>query len=353
MKKSFIYLRGLRHTSHTVFSVADGQKYYRDPQFGKSLAYSSGQQVKRSTLQSVLEALGEPEAPITFTKVIKEGNKLGEGEPWSPCDPSYVDQLLGGWMRAQKDTFVIKRRSPLSISAMHPLHPLLGGIEWPKENLTFDRSHNPERHKVRVVDEKGKELNEDEITEFIYKNERTLPARNFIQEQKRTSGLFVYDVAIDMRTLFCVATNQLEPQITPETIEKLEADGWKPSQNIFGKCLVCPAERREQIIQALAHGLINWRITTNQSRTFSPMETLAIAISNNANHIAGAIRAQLSEEEDNIAVPTVDDEAGATIYRSLPIEGYVRGQHGSANALEKAEQDIAKRLLAFDYENQL
>ena len=63
MKTSpFIYLRGLRHAEHTVFSVNDGQKYYVDPQFGKRMAYSSGQQVKRS----VIEGLNMPFAAITF-----------------------------------------------------------------------------------------------------------------------------------------------------------------------------------------------------------------------------------------------------------------------------------------------
>ena len=62
MDNPFIYLRGLRHAEHTVFGVNDGQKYYFDPQFGRRMAYSSGQQVKRS----VIEALNMPFAAITF-----------------------------------------------------------------------------------------------------------------------------------------------------------------------------------------------------------------------------------------------------------------------------------------------
>ena len=85
MDNPFIYLRGLRHAEHTVFGVNDGQKYYFDPQFGKRMAYSSGQQVKRS----VIEALNMPFAAITFNwEIDKKENKANQKEPHSPCDPS-------------------------------------------------------------------------------------------------------------------------------------------------------------------------------------------------------------------------------------------------------------------------
>jgi len=128
MKTSpFIYLRGLRHAEHTVFSVNDGQKFYIDPQFGRKMAYSSGQQVKRS----IIEALDLPFAAITFNwEIDKKENKASQKEPHSPCDPTFPDQLLGGYMKAESGSFTVKRRSPMSISAMRPLHPLLGGIEY-------------------------------------------------------------------------------------------------------------------------------------------------------------------------------------------------------------------------------
>lgn len=45
---------------------------------------------------------------------------LKKGEVLSSCGPHYVDQLLGGWMRTPKGgkEKAVKRRSPLSISAM-------------------------------------------------------------------------------------------------------------------------------------------------------------------------------------------------------------------------------------------
>jgi hypothetical protein len=346
----FIYLRGLKHAEHTVFCVQDGQKTYFDPQFNRVVAYSSGQQVKRSILQALTDELGVQMAPVTFNYNINAKQELENKEPWSPCDPKFVDQLLGGWMRAG-DGPTKKRRSPLSISAMRPIHPLLAGVD--KENLTFDRSDHPNLHPVNVR-MGDKLLTEEEIEEYLQTNERTLPRRNWIPENARTSGLFVYDIAIDLRTLFCVSTNQHEPEISKEMIEELKSKGWVLSKNVFGECLVLPKDEREKIIPALAKSLINWRITSNQARTFSLMETLAIAISDNANTIAGAIRAKLIDDgEKPKAKPIVDATAGANVFVTLPCANYIVTESESAEALQKAEDKLIEMMRNFDYENQL
>jgi len=351
MKSSFIYIRGLKHAEHTVFCVADGQKTFYDSQFSRYVPYSSGQQIKRSALDAVLTLLGEQQAPITFNKEIKDSGGLGEGEPWSPCDPDYTDQLLGGWMRAQKGETPVKRRSPLSISAMRPLHPLLSGIT--KENLTFDRSSNPNIHPVKVRDAKGRELTEDEIVAYLEDKKISLTRRNFIQDNARATGLFVYDLAIDLRTLFTVSLNKFEREITDAVEQKLRDKGWKESKNAFGSCLVCPAEKRTAIINALAHGLVNWRITTNQARTFSLMETLAVAVTDNANIAATAIRAKLASDTDRPkAIPVIDQNAGADLFITLPCEGYIPDITGEPDALEKAENKLKETMILFDYENQ-
>jgi len=352
MPNPFLYIRGLRSAEHTVFCVQEGQKNYWHPQFGTRVPFSSGQQVKRSILDSVMGQLGTTLAPTTFNYEISEKNELGVGEPWSPCDPSYPDQLLGGWMRAATGDITVKRRSPLSISAMRPLHPLLATLT--RENLTFDRSDNPERHPVRVRDSKGNVLTDEQIVEFLTTNVRTLPRRTWVPDQTRSSGLFVYDVAIDLRTLFTVSLNQHEPELHPTIIEKLKAEKWTESKNAFGKCLVCPKDQREKIISALARALINWRITSNQSRTFSLMEMLAVAISDNANKVASAIRARLNDESNqHRAEPVLDDTAGADLYVAPPCEGHIAGASGSPKALEQAEERIKAALLAFDYEHQV
>jgi len=351
----FIYVRGLRHAEHTVFGVNDGQKYFVDPQFNRRMAYSSGQQVKRS----VIEAMNLPFAAITFNwEIDKKENKASQKEPHSPCDPTFADQLLGGYMKAESGSFTVKRRSPLSISAMRPLHPLLGGIEYPTENLTFDRTSHPEHHKVNVywVDGKsrGTQLTSEELTDWLKTNKRNLPNRAFIQDQTRASGLFVYDIAIDLRTLFCVSTNKLEPELFPSIEEKLRAEGWKEGKNVFGNCLVCPREKREKIIPALAHALINWRITSNQSRTFSLMETVAIAISDNANQIAYAIRGDLREDTERPqATPRLDENTKAELFITPVASGFVPGSVGSAEAIDKAEERLIALMSSFDYENQM
>lgn len=354
-KNPFIYLRGCKHAAFTVFCVEDGQKSYYDPQFNVRVPYSSGQQVKRSIMDKLNEVLNVEPSPTEFYFDIDKKGALKEGEVLSSCDPHYVDQLLGGWMRTPKGgkEKAVKRRSPFSISAMTPLHPLLASV--PKENVSFDRSDRPNVHKVVVRDANGNVLTDEQINNFLNGSDRSL-YRKWIPDNTRATGLFVYDVAIDLRRLFCVSTNQLEPEITSDMVEKLKNDGWKVVNTAFGECLLMPKEQREKVIPAIADALIDWHITSNQARTFSLMETLAIAISDNANTLAAAIRAKLIDD-DNETKPkaklVIDEHAGAATYITLPCASYIVTETESADALEKAKQDLINRMLTFDYENQL
>lgn len=354
-KNSFIYLRGCKHAAFTVFCVEDGQKSYYEPQFNVKVPYSSGQQVKRSIMGKLNEVLNVEPSPTEFYFDVDKKGALKEGEVLSSCDPHYVDQLLGGWMRTPKGgkEKAVKRRSPLSISAMTPLHPLLASV--PKENISFDRSDRPNVHKVVVRDANGNVLTDEQVNIFLNGSDRSL-YRKWIQDNTRATGLFVYDVAIDLRRLFCVPTNQLEPEITSDMVETLKNDGWKVVNTVFGECLLMPKEQREKIIPAIADALIDWHITSNQARTFSLMETLAIAISDNANTLAAAIRAKLIDGDNDSkpkAKPIIDEHAGAATYVTLPCASYIVTETESADALEKAKQDLVNRMLAFDYENQL
>jgi hypothetical protein len=349
---STIYIRTLKRAEHTVFAVEDGQKRYYDPQFNKYVPYSSGQQVKRSLIDRLTSVLNEEPAPTTFVFGVNSKGELGEGEVYANCNPSFADQLFGGWMKAAKGgkERTIKRRSPLSISAMRGLHPLLSGID--RENASFDRSDRP-NNLVVVRDEKGHELSEEQIEAFLQGKDRSL-SRKWIPDQRRATGLFVQDIAIDLRRLFSVTLNMLEPEISEETLDYLREQGWIESENIFGKCIVAPKELREKLIPALANAIINWSITSNQSRTFSLMETLAVSISDNANRIAGSIRAKLSLEEENKAIPVIEEDLnGVETFVTLPAAGYVLTQKESADALEKAENRLVELMMAFDYENQL
>lgn len=351
-QNSFIYLRGLKHAAFTVFCVENGQKTYYDPQFNARVPYSSGQQVKRSILEKLNDVLGVQPSPTEFYFDVEKKGALKEGEVLSSCDPHYIDQLLGGWMRTPKGgkEKAVKRRSPFCISAMTPLHPLLAYVA--KENISFDRSDKPNVHKVVVRDANGNIMTDEQISDFLEGSDRSL-YRKWIPDNNRATGLFVYDIAIDLRRLFCVTTNQLEPEITTDMVEKLKEDGWKIITTSFGECLLMPKEQREQVIPAIADALIDWHITSNQARTFSLMETLAIAISDNANTLAAAIRAKLVEDGDSKAKPIVDENAGAKTFVTLPCASYVVTETESADALTKAKQELIDRMMAFDYENQM
>lgn len=356
MKKNpFIYLRGLKHAKFTVFCVDKGQKSYYDPQFNVSAPYSSGQQVKRSIMKSILDNMNIEPAPITFYSKLDKNGRLGEGEVVSLCDPLYVDQLLGGWMQALSGGTsgrTLKRRSPFSISAMTPLHPLLAFL--PKENVSFDRSDRPDIHKVIVKDANGNELNEEQISDLLEGSPRSL-LRKWIQNNNRATGLFTYDIAIDLRRLFCVSTSMIEPEVSEEVLKSLREKGWKLCKNAFGDCLVMPEKEREKIIPAIADALINWHITSNQARTFSLMETLAISISDNANTLAASIRAKLIDDGNKKpkVKPIVERIQGANTYITLPCAGYVLTEDETVDALEQAKQDLIERMTNFDYENQL
>ena len=353
-QNSFIYLRGLKHAAFTVFCVENGQKFYYDPQFNVRVPFSSGQQVKRSVLEKLNDILGVQPSPTEFYFDVDKKGALKEGEVLSSCDPHYVDQLLGGWMRTPKGgkEKAVKRRSPLSISAMTPLHPLLSGL--PKENISFDRSDRPNAHKVVVRDANGNVLTDEQVCDFLDGNDRSL-YRKWIPDNNRATGLFVYDVAIDLRRLFCVSTNQLEPEITADMVGSLKADGWKVVNTAFGECLLMPKDQREQLIPAIADALLDWQITSNQARTFSLMETLAVAVSANANTLAAAIRAKLIDDNESKpkARPIIDENAGAKTFIALPCANYIVTETESADALVRARQELIDRMVAFDYENQL
>ena len=227
---------------------------------------------------------------------------------------------------------------------------ILARVREEKDQALFDYTFRFDHAKV---DASSIRVTEEEIEDFLAENKRTLPRRNWIPDNKRTSGLFIYDVAIDLRTLFCVSMNQHEPEITKEMIEELKSSGWIESENVFGKCLVLPKENREKIIPVLAKALIEWRITSNQSRTFSPMETLAVAISDNANTLTAAIRAKLIEDgEKPKAKPVIDPDAGADLFVTLPCAAYIPTEIETVDALKQAEERLIEMISAFDFEQQ-
>lgn len=195
----------------------------------------------------------------------------------------------------------LKRRSPLSISAMRPLHPLLAGTE--SENMTFDRSDRS-NNEIIVRDEKGNPLDEEAIQALLEGKDRSL-RRKWIPDNRRATGLFVQDISIDLRRLFSIAINPYEPEVSPEVERELRENGWIEGENVFGSCL-----------------------------------------------IAGSIRAKLTEDEK--AKPVIEESMeGVETFVTLPAAGYLITTSESAGALEKAHSYLVKQLNAFNYENQL
>ena len=82
------------------------------------------------------------------------------------------------------------------------------------------------------------------------------------------------------------------------------------------------------------------------------METLAIAISDNANQIAYSIRGELRDDTERpTASPRIDETTKAKLFITPIANSYVAGAQGDIEALEKAEQHLINLMMAFDYEN--
>lgn len=365
--KNYLFIRGLRRVDHTVFSVADGQKTYREPQFNlRELPFSSGQQVKRSILDAMVQELGIGRAPVEFQYKLdpKDPKKKAPVEDIAlqQLDPRNPDELLGGWMRASgkgaevKDGDfggVIKRRSPLSISALRALHPLLAGVDR-EEAISFDRTDDG-NSSVKLLDKDGKVMPHDEMVEYLHENSYFLRKSKYVdaRNQKRVYGLFVNDIAIDLRRLFAVSVDETQPEIDPKYLSALREEGWKDIRTEFGPCLLAPKEMRDKVIPAIAEAMVNWYITSNQARTYSPMEILAIAISEKANRVNAAIRSRLEQDRNgrDKATPVLETKL-CSLHVYLPAESYIHGAQGKATALEDAQAEIEEKLRAYDYEGQ-
>lgn len=384
MLNKYLYLRLLRPADHAVFCVQKGQKTYYDPRFDTYLPYASGQQVKRSILEAMLNQLNEVFSPVTITQVLKTNSgkrTLGDGEPLSSTDPQYADQLIGGWMHAAKKDKkakgkskasdeqeeetgkerVYRRRSPLSISAMRPLHPLLATTNT--ESLTFDRSGVPGEHQVivrdengnslMVTDEHGRHVPGPDLQAYLDGENESLKLRTYMPTQKvspRATGLFVVDVAVDMSRLFRVSLDPYEPELRTELVKRLKEQKWEVKEGF----LVCPKPRRDDIISALAEALVHWRITSNQARTHCLQETIAVAMGNNANRIGVAIRAELTDSfngEKLSARPIIQPVQEVALFRSPTARAVIPGLPDEGPlAIDLAAKAIKERLSAYDYD---
>jgi hypothetical protein len=374
--KHELFIRTLKKIDFTVFCVDTDQKKYYDKQFGVMLPYSSGQQGKRSIMDNALEQLNLCHAPITYNfKATKKDGKstLEQKEITQPCDPTYFDQLLGGWMSAiskkddkrgeksektenedevavDTDKNVYKRRSPLSISALTPLHPLLATLTKEK-TMTFDRSESNDEV-INVRDGKGSSMDEEAIKNFLETCNSKLTKRKLVsgkEGKERANGLFKQDIVIDLRKLFRVPIVLNDMEISEETIEKMKDEGWSEINDAFGKALLLPKKYHEEYAEAIAWAIVTWRITSNQSRTFDTMPTLSIAVSNNAYEIPSAIRAEIEEVDGKTEGKLVIDTnyPNTKIYSTNLLKGYLKDAQTSYTAIEDAANYIKKVILDY------
>lgn len=355
MKRHYLYIRGLKKVNFTVFCVDDKQKVYYDKLTNTYNAYSSGQQVKRCIMESFLENLDLPHAPLTFDFEVDK-TKLQQKEVTQPCDPTYPDQLIGGWMSTpakgvSADSNSYKHRSPLSISPMIPLHPFLSGLNE-ESIITFDRSEsNVEKIRVRekVSNENYNFLDEDQIKEFMAKNNATISKRKLAGgAEKRANGLYSFDLAIDLRKLFRVSLAINDKEMSDETIEKLIDVGWIEKETNTGKVLQLPEQFHEDYAESIADAIINWQITSNQSRTYDAMPVVAIAVSTNANEIPNAIMGEVVEGERKANL-VIDDEYPNTNVFAMPLlrSFSPNGVETSKTALEDAKNEIRDKILEY------
>lgn len=385
--KTTIYVKVLKKATNTVFCVGDkGQKTYFDRVYGLTLPYASGQNIKHSFIDKFVDELEIQRSPTTFTSNISNEGKISEGEVYGTCNPLDPDQLIGGWMQSieteeskikngkivknkktneedsndeleksdkkvKKDTKTIKRRSPFSISAMSPLHPYLVSINH--EICTFDRS-GVGNNIIVLTDGEGNNLSVDQIDDVIEGYNKNLTRKYIGKGHDFVNGLFYTEIAIDLRKLFCVTINGTELEITKEVKEKLIESGWSICETIEGKALLAPKEYREKLIPAIAEALIEYRGTTNQSRNFSSMETLALSISDNANKSAASIRSRINPDKESSAIPIIEEHReGVDMYITPSAEAFIQTESSDWDALDNAKKKLIELMKAFDYEHQI
>lgn len=338
---STIYVRALRQVKHTVFCVDEGQKTYYDPLSGTNVPYSSGQQVKRSIMDRMLEAMDRRRAHFTFQLEEDKQGGINSRAVFSDCDPRYPDLLVGGWMRAQAGDNV-KRRSPLSISALTPLHPELAATST--EVLTLDRRDDPaEAHTLDIVDKEGNEI--DDVDAFFAGKDVEATRLQFTDREnnRRATGLFEYTVAVDLSRLFSIPKRSFDRELDEDLKQELAEEDWPEDEDHF----FAPEAMREEIASALAEALVGWRVTSNQQRTFDLQQNLLTVVSDNAHYVANAV--YVTQELDGV-MPALEQTDEVAVYASNQALLHFDEVEPSMTSTKEAAKDIKNRILAVSEE---
>lgn len=356
MKNNIIYIKGIKALTNTVLCLGDsGQKTYYDPISNKVCGFGSGTQVKRCIREKFVENLGKQLSHVTLNYSLAKG-ALKQNTSIDNTDPSEFDSLVCGWMVTGNNT--LTRTSPLMISPFTPLHPELSSINN-KELHTFSRLDNTNSISININKgdgDKASKLSEEEIRSFLSENERNMPTF-LIEGDRCISGMYKFEIGVDMRTLCCVQLNDLKRQISNETEVELVKKGWSYGLNYFGKCLILPKNERIVLFKALADAIIDWEINTHRSFNNNPQLTEAVSISYNSRMANGAIHAEkntLIENNSNkeVVTPIIDEDYCDHVFVEKSFADSIKNSKSIAMpmAMEKAKEQLVKMMLEFDYD---
>ena len=377
-KQNIIYIRGIKRLKNTVLCVdSNDQKTYYDPISKTRVGFSSGAQVKRCVREKMVENLGKTLSKVTINYLIDGNGILKQSTAEVNSNPLNLDSLVFGWMitsskketKSKKNssdeddssdetknvnTEGVTKASAVSISPLTPLHPFLTSIK--KGDLqTLDRLDNIETCKINIFKETGKnksvQLTDEEIKNFLNEKNRMMPKAIYTSKSK-IDGIFSFDFAIDLRTLFSVQVNGYKTQVTKETEKELVKNGWKYGKNEFGEILLAPKEVRENAIEALCDALVDWQFKTNQSSNFSPSVTDAISVSFDVRKASNAISAEVFDRE---ASAVIDPDYVDNIFVDKSAKSYLGNCDNYAKpfAIDDAKAKIAEMIRSYDYEQYL
>ena len=346
---NYLYIKVLKVLANAVICVGQkGQKVYYCPISNQKYAYGSGQQVKRCAMERLMSNIEEEFSPVTYRfKKNKEG-KLSEDIVKVSCNPSNSDQLLAGYMLAEKEDKktgegTVKRRSPFSFSPLKPL-PFLANT-YNEVLVRDDRDRN--NNIIEIKDASGNLLDQEEVMQILGQNDTNKTFSKFTDPDNnvRMNGLYEANIAINLDRLFKVKLAQQDREVTLSTIEELKSEGWEVVNSPQGVCLEAPAQYKEKVIAGIADAIINFRVTSNQSSNFDTMKTLAVSVSDDASKIDRGIRSKLIEERKAKLVINTEVD-GLTTYVSELASAYIVVENEDFDAMNKAMADITNRIEA-------
>jgi hypothetical protein len=381
-KVNNLYVRTVREVDMAVLGVGDnGQKRFYDPISGGSLPYITGQQVKHCVINQVLYNLGISPAEMTIVHRPDSHGKIKEGEIFfEDPNPAHAEILLRGHFKNVKrikneeeskkkrrkngdesdsegdsednDTTIYKRRSPLSHSPLIPFNSKLASLPTSKGAVCVDRSSSAQFHKL-VLDDGVRPILFDDVDNEEIRN-RMKPRKYDGGMKSFVHGILSNDVAIDMDRLYAVSLQRQEPEVSQEVINKLRAGGWV---DIFhrqiGEMLYLPKDSQMEITESLSDGLVNWRVTTNQSQHFSLMNNIAVIVSTNANEIKSCMIPVFSKNErdkDILVNFDIEETEHTKVFVSKSIKATTPKFNGSCSvgAMDAARDYIFSHISSYE-----